>query len=711
MERPTPITSDHLSRKAAVYGRQSTAVQVERNTGSTEYQRAQADWPLRWGWSPELIERFEDFGLTGAAAEHRPSYQRLREEIRARIVGAVFVSDITRLGRDTKELLDFVRDCNVYNVLVVRDGNVVNLKDTSEWFTTSLFALLSEFDGLNRRDTLHRGRIAKLRAGKAVSAPPAGYISQPDKSWVKDSDPRVRAAVMTVFREFQRCRTLRATVVSLRAMGATIPRQKPGRPVHSTAPAVHTLQDMLRHPAYKGEYQYRRHVDDHTKARSAKGRRRARQALPAEIVVIPNHHEAYVTLAEWEEVQTILRMNRWTPDHGTAGHGRAQIQGLVRCERHHGRLMGPQYKKGKAIGAYSYGCQGDYMIGGSTCIVIPGAPVDAAVAKAVMERLRPPGVAMLREALEGAVLDESAARRRRQSELDRLRSEAADLERALTMLDATSYGSFKRLETRLEQTIREIDRVEGVVSGDRAPTLRAHVEALRELEVLASDLPVIWYAPTTTHRDRKELIRTLVRRVIVERRDRERIELRIEWVDDLQPRRCTVLLARGVRRLIIEGVARGLSVEDIAAQLTALGVATLRGNVWTPRRVRDAMWRMRREGVPRLKPTFNAQAFIAERANLGISPRRIAAELADRRVLTSAGHVWSPRRVSHAIWRLRRAGRVVRRSPATPDREVLSGITSRPSGYSPSNAKGGSNPSVESSNVLASDIGTSGDGA
>ena len=128
--RPEIITGDHLARLAAPYGRQSTPGQVERNTGSTDYQRAQAEWARRWGWVPERIVAFEDFGLTGAAALHRPAYQALRERIRRREIGCVLVSDITRLGRDTKELLDFIRDCNIYNVLIAVDGKIQNLNET-----------------------------------------------------------------------------------------------------------------------------------------------------------------------------------------------------------------------------------------------------------------------------------------------------------------------------------------------------------------------------------------------------------------------------------------------------------------------------------------------------------------------------------------------------------------------------------------------------
>ena len=99
-ERPREITPRHLARTAAVYLRQSTDEQVQHNTGSTDYQRGQIRFPQAWGWAPERTEIIDDdLGLSGAAAGHRPGYQRLVAEIGRDEVGAVFLSDLSRGGR------------------------------------------------------------------------------------------------------------------------------------------------------------------------------------------------------------------------------------------------------------------------------------------------------------------------------------------------------------------------------------------------------------------------------------------------------------------------------------------------------------------------------------------------------------------------------------------------------------------------------------
>src|SRR5438045_3031936 len=117
--RPSEVKPIHLARAAKIYVRQSTEFQAENNRGSTAYQRGQRRYPEAWGWRPDQIEVVdEDLGLTGAAADHRRGYLRILEEMNADRVGAVFVSDPTRLGRSLKEYLGFLEECALHDVLL-----------------------------------------------------------------------------------------------------------------------------------------------------------------------------------------------------------------------------------------------------------------------------------------------------------------------------------------------------------------------------------------------------------------------------------------------------------------------------------------------------------------------------------------------------------------------------------------------------------------
>jgi hypothetical protein len=57
---------------------------------------------------------------------------------------------------------------------------------------------------------------------------------------------------------------------------------------------------------------------------------------------------------------------------------------------------------------------------------------------------------------------------------------------------------------------------------------QAEREAIRRL---ATDIPALWAAPTTTAADRKEIVRQVIERVIVDvQGSSERVKVRIEWI-------------------------------------------------------------------------------------------------------------------------------------------------------------------------------------
>src|SRR5439155_12630416 len=94
------IEARYLRRLSAVYERQSTLAQVEGNENSRLYQESQKEVAHRYGWAENrIIAIDEDLGVSGASAG-RAGYQRLLRLIREGQVGAVFISDVTRGGRD-----------------------------------------------------------------------------------------------------------------------------------------------------------------------------------------------------------------------------------------------------------------------------------------------------------------------------------------------------------------------------------------------------------------------------------------------------------------------------------------------------------------------------------------------------------------------------------------------------------------------------------
>ena len=84
------ISSDHLSRVAIVYIRQSTMAQVREHTESTARQYALADEAIRLGWTRQRVEVIDsDLGISGRSADGRPGFKELVGRVCLGEIGAI----------------------------------------------------------------------------------------------------------------------------------------------------------------------------------------------------------------------------------------------------------------------------------------------------------------------------------------------------------------------------------------------------------------------------------------------------------------------------------------------------------------------------------------------------------------------------------------------------------------------------------------------
>jgi hypothetical protein len=87
------------------------------------------------------------------------------------------------------------------------------------------------------------------------------------------------------------------------------------------------------------------------------------------------------------------------------------------------------------------------------------------------------------------------------------------------------------LETEWEKRLRDLATAEAELERRQQQRPRAlSPEERSRLRVLGSDLRKVWTAPTTTDRDRKELLRTLLEEVIVAfYRSEHRAHMKLRW--------------------------------------------------------------------------------------------------------------------------------------------------------------------------------------
>ena len=394
------ISARYLKRSAVIYERVSTAKQVKESEGSRSYQRAQREHASGNGWAEEMILVIDEvLGRSGTSAD-RPGYRRLLELIELEKVGALFISDMTRGGRDPITWFQLLRLLEKHDVLLFVDGRLTDPNDSGQIFVKEIEAVVAGRENRMRLETMHRGRLGKARDGKAVSAPPAGFIARIETEdgrvvrtgkWDKDRNPRVRASLDAIFRIFPGQGSIVKLCKELVRQKIEIPA-KHGKHIVLVRPTVPHLRSILESPAFAGIYVYgRRHLQ--RKGRAADDARP--EQLIGQVVQLPAHHEGYITPEQFEENQQIIKRNH--NRRSRPGSRAALLQRRVRCGIH-GYAMSVAYPGGCPA---RFACSGTNLKGGETCISVPGRALERAVVPLVFQHLGPPAFSELRREWEG----------------------------------------------------------------------------------------------------------------------------------------------------------------------------------------------------------------------------------------------------------------------------------------------------------------------
>jgi hypothetical protein len=241
-------------------------------------------------------------------------------------------------------------------------------------------------------------------------------------------------------------------------------------------------------------------------------------------VFLPGHHEGFIDWATFETIQVRLQSNIPAELH-QAGRalreGSALLQGLVVCG-HCGRRLHVAYQGTNATPRYY--CDGSQLNAGRAlqCLNVGGVGIDQAVSDAFLEALTPAALEATTLAVEQLESNHDAALSQWRLEVERTRYEAERAERQYKAVDPENRLVARGLEKEWETQLQNLAKAEAELfrREQQRPRLLSEADKKR-VNTLGSDLRLVWTAPTTSDRDRKELLRTLLEEVIlkVERKE------------------------------------------------------------------------------------------------------------------------------------------------------------------------------------------------
>ena len=277
------------------------------------------------------------------------------------------------------------------------------------------------------------------------------------------------------------------------------------------------MQNILRNPAYAGVYAYgRSRVDPRRRQAGRPFTGRVRTAREDWIVFLPGLLPAYISTGQYEKNMRRLDAGRSRSQSlGAVRDGPALLAGLVACGRC-GKKMTVHYQRGPGGKQHPvYVCareKSDY--GGGQCQQITGSCVDAHVTGLLLAAMAPAALEVSLAAAEQAGAQRAQVDRIWRQRLERADSAADRARRQYQLAEPENRLVVRQLEKDWEAALAERQRLGEEYDRFTATRPRTLTAAEREqIRALATDLPAVWNAPTTTDADRRQLIRHLIEQV------------------------------------------------------------------------------------------------------------------------------------------------------------------------------------------------------
>jgi DNA invertase Pin-like site-specific DNA recombinase len=535
------ITEQHQSKPAYVYVRQSTMAQVRHHQESTERQYALRQKALELGWSEAAIRTLDrDLGLSGAQMTGREDFKTLVSDISLGQVGAVFALEVSRLARSDLDWHRLLQLCALTQTLVIDEDGCYDPSDFNDGLLLGLKGTMAQAELHFLRARLLGGKLNKAKKGELRFPLPVGYCYDEQAGIIADPDEEVRGAVKLVFRLFREAGSAYAVVQRFFENGLRFPKRAYGgawdgqilwgRLTHGR------VLSILKNPSYAGmyvfgRYQYRQQI---TAAGEVHKRMQA-VARPDWRVSLKEHHEGYISWEEFEKNAERLEKNRTngeeTVPSGPAREGLALLQGLLMCGSC-GRSLTVRYLGNGGIYP-TYLCNRLLREGLATnyCMSFRCDLLDAVISQEVLKALQPAELELALAALHELEVRDQTIFRQWQMRLERAEYEAALAERRYQEVDPSQRLVVATLERRWNEALLRLeDLKKQAAEFQRQETRLATPEQKAKVLALARDLPRLWHAPTTQAKDRKRMLRLLIKDITVEKpTDQKQLLVHIRW--------------------------------------------------------------------------------------------------------------------------------------------------------------------------------------
>jgi DNA invertase Pin-like site-specific DNA recombinase len=574
--------------------------QVRCHRESTERQYSLKEKATTLGWRADQIRVLDgDLGISGASMTGREDFKTLVADVSLKKVGAVFALEASRLARSCADWHRLVELCSLTGTLMVDEDGCYDPGDFNDQLLLGLKGTMSQAELHFLRARLLGGKRNKAAKGELRFPLPVGLCYDEESGIVLDPNAEVRGAVSHVFSLFRERGSAYGVIHRFGAEGWSFPKRAyggawDGKLIWGPLGEARTLS-ILKNPSYAGAYVYGRYRSVREILPSGEITTKIRE-MPMDQweVLIRDHHPGYITWDDYLENRKILEANQTNGEDrilgGAAREGLALVQGLLLCNVC-GRRLTVRYRgNGGIYPIYECNWRKREGVSKRSCMTVACCIVDKAVSRRVLDILSPSQVEIAVAAVEELARRTDAASKQWEMRIERADYEAQLAQRRYEEVDPSNRLVAATLERRWNEALINLEQVKQEYATHQSTrAVAATPEQKARALSLARDLPRLWNAPTTKSKDRKRILRLLIKDITVERVGKKKLVLHTRW----QGGACEDILAevppnapdrvRYPEKLVakVRELARDLRDQEVADALNAQGLRSAKGKPFT----------------------------------------------------------------------------------------------------------------------------------
>jgi hypothetical protein len=437
-------------------------------------------------------------------------------------VGIVLSLECSRLARNNADWYRLLDLAGITDTLIADTDGIYHPALFNDRLLLGMKGTMSEAELHILRARLDGGIRNKAARGELRRGLPVGLVwGEADGEIVWHPDEAVTGVISAIFDRVAVAGSVRGVWLWLREQGLKFPLQ-PTAYLHGTEttwvePTYHAVHNVLTHPAYAGAYVFGKTRQQRYVGADGQLRVRRRKLPQGDWeVLIKDHHRGFLNWDTYQANQVRIGSNirpmAHQPGTGAVREGCALLQGLATCGTC-GRKLAVYYD-GPSKSSPGYYCTGTgQLVDGRDTrhLRVGGVAIDAAVTQAFLAALAPAALQACLTAAQQLENGHDAALSQWRRQVEQARYQASKAERRYRVVDPDNRLVARGLETEWEQALADLTHAEAELA--RRETTRPKTLTLQEKQAilaLGDNLHSVWSAPSTTDRDRKQLLRTLL---------------------------------------------------------------------------------------------------------------------------------------------------------------------------------------------------------